>query len=304
MKKEKRIDVKLFRIEGDLVPFVEVSYLDKQNKNSKGLFLIDSASTDNFLSKEIVDKAVEIRKIEGKKTNIQTIANEVISAENVNFSFCIGEHPLQDVFCIVTKAFPARVVGEEVLGILGLKFLRTYGMVLDYSNFTLHTSCLDQASFNPAECEYFFLFLLGLDYYGLPVVCLKQNGKEIVTLIDTGATNNIIAEKTVTENNFICTRLQEKEIINGISGSFEAENAIIRFNLMSLTAEESTEIEKRGRFSISPHYIYQPSQDECKSAGEQLPPIEGLLAAPFIAENRWVMDFKAGIVYKNKCGKA
>lgn len=304
MKKSKSIDVKLFRIEGDLVPFVEVSYLDKQNKNSKGLFLIDSASTDNFLSKEIVDKAVEIRKIEGKKTNIQTIANEFISAENVNFSFCIGEHPLQDVFCIATKAFPARVVGEEVLGILGLKFLRTYAMVLDYSNFTLHTSCLDQASFNPAECEYFFPMQLGLDYYGLPVVCLKQNGKEIVTLIDTGATNNIIAEKTVTENSFICTRLQEKEIINGISGSFEAENAIIRFNLMSLTAEESTEIEKRGRFSISPHYIYQPSQDECKSAGEQLPPIEGLLAAPFIAENRWVMDFKAGIVYKNKCGKA
>ena len=304
MKKEKSIDVKLFRIEGDLVPFVEVSYLDKQNKNSKGLFLIDSASTENVLSKEMVDKAGEIRKIEGKSANIQSIANETVCVEIVNFSFCMGEHSLQDAFCIATSAFPARVTGNEVLGILGLKFLRTYGMVLDYSIFTLHTACLDQASFNPAECEYFFPMQLGFDYYGLPVVCLKQNGKEIVTLIDTGATNNIIAEKTVTENNFICTRLQEKEIINGISGSFEAENAIIRFNLMSLTAEESTEIEKRGRFSISPHYIYQPSQNECKSAGEQLPPIEGLLAAPFIAENRWVMDFKAGIVYKNKCGKA
>ena len=301
MKKEKSIDVKLFRVDGDLAPFVEVNYLDKENRNNKGLFLIDSASTDNVLSKEMVDKAVEIRKIEGESTNIQSIANETVCMEMVNFSFCMGDHSLQDVFCIATEAFPAKVTGNEVLGILGLKFLRTYGMVLDYSNFTLHTSCLDQASFNPAECEYFFPMQLGLDYYGLPVVCLKQNGKEIITIIDTGATNNILAEKTVTENNFICTRLNEKEIINGISGSFEAENAIIQFNLESIIGEEeTTEIEKRGRFSISPHYIYEPSQSECKSAGEQLPPIEGLLAAPFIAANRWVLDFKAGIVYRNK----
>ena len=98
MKKEKSIDVKLFRIEGDLVPFVEVNYLDKQNRTNKGVLLLDSGSTDNILSKDVAEKAGNICKLEGRSTNIQSIANETVCMEMANFSFCMGEHSLQDVF--------------------------------------------------------------------------------------------------------------------------------------------------------------------------------------------------------------
>ena len=106
MMKNESIDVRLFNIEGDLVPFVEVDYLDKQNRTSKGVLLLDSGSTDNILSKDVAEKAGNICKLEGRSANIQSIANETVCMEIVNFSFCMGEHSLRDVFCIAPSAFP------------------------------------------------------------------------------------------------------------------------------------------------------------------------------------------------------
>jgi predicted aspartyl protease len=38
---------------------------------------------------------------------------------------------------------------------------------------------------------------IGLKHYEVPVLSVKQKGKDIVTLVDTGASNNMIAEHTL-----------------------------------------------------------------------------------------------------------
>jgi hypothetical protein len=43
-----------------------------------------------------------------------------------------------------------------------------------------------------------------------------------------------------------------------------------------------------------------PEIGDCDTNGDQLPPIEVLLGSPFIARERWILDFGANIIYKRK----
>ena len=142
---------------------------------------------------------------------------------------------------------------------------------------------------------FFFPMEIGLNLYSVPVVSVKQNGKEMVALVDTGATNNIIAKTTLTDNDFRYHYLEEKDIIKTVTGNVEVEDALVWFNLMSLKDDDVCEISRHARFSISPSYIYTPKGGD---GNNELPPIEILIGAPFIANEGWILDFGANIMYK------
>ena len=55
MKIESKFSVRMFRIEGDYAPLVRVDYLDKDAQEHSGLLLLDSCSTVNVLSSEMVN---------------------------------------------------------------------------------------------------------------------------------------------------------------------------------------------------------------------------------------------------------
>lgn len=188
----------------------------------------------------------------------------------------------------------------DVIGILGIRFLKQFRFVIDYSDFTLHKSEVSPENLASTDCDFFFPMEIGLKHYGLPVVCTRQNGKEIVTLVDTGATNNMIARNTLDDNAFEYKLLEEKDVMQGVTGNVDVDMARVMFHLVSLHGDEERETSHRARFAVLPDYIYEPKKKYSENAEEQVPPAEMLLGAPFMAARRWVLDFGAGIVYKRK----
>jgi hypothetical protein len=145
---------------------------------------------------------------------------------------------------------------------------------------------------------------IGLTHYGLPVVCTRQNGKEIVTLVDTGATKNMIARKTLDDNAFEYKSLEDRDVMRGLTGNVDVEMARVMFHLVSLYGEEERETSHRDRFAVLSDYIYEPKKEYFENADDQVPPAEMLLGAPFMAARGWVLDFGAGIIYKRRTKEA
>ena len=303
MKKENNIRVEMVRMEGDVAPFVQVDYVDKNAEEHTGLMLLDSACMGNILSNEMAEGIGEQCRMEGEGTTLYSIAHETVNAENVRFSFAFGGTQFHDTFCITPRELPIKVKGMAVIGILGLRFLTNHRMVIDYSDYTLHTSEVNHENLTSTDCSFFFPMEIGLKYYGLPVVCIRQDGKEIVALVDTGATTNLIARKSIEENSFECKILPGKDVMQGITGGVDVGMARVRFQLVSLNGDEEVEVGCSARFAVTPDYIYEAKEEYCEVSEEQVPPAEMLLSSPFIANSRWALDFGAGIAYKRKADR-
>ena len=87
MNAENKIRVELVRMEGNVTPFVQVSYMDKDAQECTGLFLLDSGSNENILSAKVVDSMGSLCTIvDGVKT-IASMAQEVMKASQVSFPF-------------------------------------------------------------------------------------------------------------------------------------------------------------------------------------------------------------------------
>ena len=300
MKKENSIRVEMFRMRGDVAPFVKVDYMDKYAEEHTGLMLLDSGSMGNVLSNEMADGIGTLCKLEDEGVIVHSIANEVMKSNNVRFSFAMGGRQFHDTFCLSTNALPIQVKGMKVVGILGIRFLKQHGLVIDYSDYSLHTSCVNPDNLSISDCDYFFPMEIGLNNYGLPVVAVIQNKKEIVALVDTGATSNMIAKQTVNSHNFNCSRTNEKDVMMGITGEVEVEEAIIKFNLATLTGTSIKQLSRHANFYLLPHYVFTPSEEFCDAKDEQRPPIEVAIGSPFMARQGWVIDFGAKIIYRRR----
>ena len=304
MKKENDIRVSLYRVKGDAAPFVLVDDMDKYAKEHTGVMMLDSGCMGNILSNKMAESIGPLCRIKEEGTRLYSLAHEVTEAENVNFSFALGGIQFHEKFCITPKEMPIHIKGMQVVGILGLRFMLRYGIAIDYSDFSCHTSDVSPKTLSISDCDFFFPMEPGLKNYGLPVVAFAQGDKDIVVLADSGATNNMIAEPTIVEHNFHCHRTNEKDVMNGITGSVEVEEAIVKFTMLSVTEDDVKEISCHSNFYLTPHYIFVPSKDYCDGDIEGLPPVEALIGSPFMARQGWVLDFGAGIIYKRRTKEA
>ena len=302
MKKEAKINVKMFRIVDDEASFVKVYYLDKDAQEHSGLFLLDSCSNDNMLLTEMADR-IGIPYVIGDKTkDVMTSSGDVITLQCAELSFALGGTQFHESFCLVDRELP-RVVGDTpLIGILGSMFMLENRLVIDYSDFSFHTSDVSPKNLSISDCDFFVPMGIGLENYGLPILPIKQGEKEIIALADSGATHNTIAKQTIKDCGFDCVYLDGKDFIMGIGGEIEAEEALIKFNLLSLAECEDfvNESSYRSHFKVVPHYLITPPEGQCDANGEQLPPIEALISSSFMAKEGWVLDFGAEIIYRRK----
>ena len=296
--KEKDIRVKMFRVTGDYAPFVKVSYKDKNAEERSGLFLIDSCSSNNILIGEMMDSIGDNCKKEGDNGRVYTISGEYVSVEYVTFSFALGGDLFSEEFGINDVILPEMTGDLQIIGILGEQFLMKHHLVIDYSDFTIYTS--EESKIDIADCDFFTPMEMGLKYYDLPLVHIYQNGKEILALADTGATNNLLASQTIIDNDFECQFLKSTDTITGLAGEMEVKEAIVNFNLLTLKENGVEILSHFDLFKVTPGYIYMLKEGMCDEEGELLPPIEGIICSPFMAKEGWILDFGVGIIYKLK----
>ena len=292
--------VEMFRVVGDLAPFVEVGFADKDGRERIGLFLLDSGSTTNLLSCDMLDRIGALCELE-KGTRILSIAHDFYNAKNVRFSFALGGKQFTDIFSVSRESLPVKVKGMDFLGILGISFLIQHELVIDYHDYTLHTSDVSPENLSTSDCDFFFPMGIGLQFYNLPVLPVSQDGIELVTLVDTGSTNNMIAEQALNDCGFDYERTAGEDVMQGVIGQIEVKEAMVSFNILSLLDDDFVKLCRKELFSIMPCNVFTPKEGQCDTNGEQLPPIEMLIGSPFMAKERWILDFGAQIIYRRKC---
>lgn len=296
MRQEKDINVEMFWREG--IPFVKVDYVDKDAQEHTALMVLDSGSDTNLLSCEMASRIGERCKTEGT-AQIRTITHEVIMAKKVRFSFTLEGTLFHETFNISQVAIPCQVEGFHVIGILGNVFMQKHRLVIDYSDFTFHTSNVSPTNLAISDCDFFFPMNVGLEIYSIPVLAIRHNGKDIVAVADSGATDNVIAKQTIKTHGMSCWYLNDSEIVMGINGSAEAERANVKFRLLTLQEKESSENIFHEDFKVVPYYLLE--LDECDENGDPLPPVEAIIGSPFMAKQGWVLDFAQKVIYKRKC---
>ena len=285
-------------MEGDIAPFVKVDYLDRDAQEHSGLMLLDSGSNQNILTADMMSCVGDLSKRESEKGNIYTFDGVMVSVDYVNFSFAFGGSQFSEVFGISNINLP-KVIGElQIIGILGIAFMQQHNLVIDYDNFTIHTSDVNADNLRINDCDFFVPMSLGLKYYNMPLLFMYQNGKEIIALADTGASNNIVASQTITNNGFECQYLDDMDTIIGLAGSVDMKEAMVGFNLLTLKEDDVEVLSHNELFKMAPHYVYVPKEGECDENGKQLPPIEAIISAPFMAKEGWLLDFGSRIIYK------
>ena len=303
LKQETKINVKMFRIVGDLAPLIRVDYVDKDAKEHSALMMLDSCSNINVLTSEMANSIGTLNKKDNENENIITSTNTVISLSRADLSFAFGGVQFHETFCINDHHLPQIKGDLPLVGILGNKFMLKHRLVIDYSDFSIHNSNATPETLAVSDCDLFVPMGYGLFYYGLPLLAMVNGDKQILTMADTGASFNIIAKQTITDNGFEIQYLGETDSISGLGGSeTEAEDALVNYKIQTMKEgnDNLDEISFSSQFKVIPHYPYTLPQGNCDKEGLPLPPVEAIISSPFMAKEGWVLDFGADIVYKRR----
>lgn len=300
MKKEKDIKVALIRVEEDAAPLIEVGYVDKEARELTGVMLLDSGSNNNFLVGGMADSIGELCKLEKVTDDIETSTGDCISAKNVHFSFAVDGCQYSETFCIADINLPTLIGRAPVIGILGNIFMQKHGLVIDYTDFTLHTTHIDEQNLTVGDCDFFFPMEIGLKNYGIPGLSMAQNNLEVIAFADTGASSNMFSAKALNDDGFHCKYLGTTDVMNGVTGSIEVKDAIMDFCLVSVKEDSTEDLPRRDYFKVSPINAIDPKEGSLDENGQPLEPVEAVIGASFMAREGWILDFGAKVIYKPK----
>ena len=305
MKNVNDIRVEMVRVVGDLAPFVKIDYVDTDAQEHSGLLIVDSCCVHNILFGKRASILGLVYNPTNETVSIGTIANTKVTTSVGKVAFTFEGGQFVEPFCISDNDndIPSHVGDLPIIGILGNLFLQKFNLSIDYSNYTLHTSNACTESMPISDCDFFFPMEIGLKNYGLPILSLRQDGKEVVALADTGSTNNVLSSQVITELGFDCQYLKTTDAVAGVKGCVEAKDAVMSFCLLTLTEDDKDEVSHKDVFKVLPHTLISPEEGQCDENGNQLPPVVSLIGSPFMSRENWVLDFGAKIIYRRKTDK-
>lgn len=297
MKKENDIRVEMFRVVDDLNPFIKVDYVDRDAEEHTGLMMLDSGSNVNFLTGNVGRHIGDLCRHDDTDLEITDSAGEVILADYVHFSFAFGGKQFNEDFGIKEDCHLGFVDELPIIGLLGTAFLQKHGLVIDYSNFTLHTSDISQANLCASDCDFIFPMEIGLKNYGLPVLAIHHENTDAVALVDTGSAANVVSVTCVNQCDLKCEYTHETDTFKGLKGSSEGNWANVDFHLLTLKENGVESVPFCDFFmvinqSVAEGYVFNESQHQ---------PIEGIIGSPFMAKQGWTLDFAQKVIYKRKC---
>ena len=297
MKKENDIRVEMFRVVDDLNPFIKVDYVDRDAQEHTALMILDSGSNVNLLSCE-ADRYIGIMcRYDDAELEITDSVGETMIADFVHFSFSFGGEQFNEDFGIDKDCHLGNVEDLPIIGLLGNKFMQQHGLVIDYSDYTVHTSDIHLTGLCASYCDFIFPMETGLKNYGLPVLAIHHDETDAAVLADTGSSANVVSTQCISQCDLKCEYKDENETLNGLKGTSEARWANVSFNLLTLREDCAESIPFHDSFMVINHpvaegYVFNDDVSQ---------PIEGLIGSPFMAKEGWTLDFAQKVIYKRKC---
>ncbi len=304
---EKKIDshfsVKIVRMKGDIAPMVKVDFIDKAGQEHAGLMLLDSCCSRCVLS-SVMNQYLDCPTGEqGRQFDIVTVAGAKSKGRAVSFSFAMGGEQFNIEACIACEPIVKIQGSLPFVGVIGLDFLLKHGLVIDYTKHTLHASTTTPANLSICDCDFFYPMQLGLDYYGLPVLCLQRaDGEPIPVLPDTGASFNVVSKALFKPADQAELDAEaDDSCVKYLSGQVPTKTIMLSFSLVTLNGEDQKTIACKDVFRVMPCFVMEPAAH----AGEDTPePIGVVVGASFMARAGWTLDFGARIIYHKRKAEA
>ena len=297
MKKEKNISLEMYRVVGDLNPFIKVNFVDKDAQEHTALMMLDSGSNVNLLSSGADKYIGDFCRHDDTELEITDSVGETMIADYVHFSFAFGGKQFNEEFGIDKDCHLGNVEDLPIIGLLGNKFMQQHGLVIDYSDFTVHTSDIHQKGLCANECDFIFPMEIGLKNYDIPVLAIHYEEMDAAVMADTGSSANVVSTQCVSQCNLKCEYKDENDTLNGIKGSSEARWADVDFSLLTLREKGAESIPFHDSFMVINHpvaegYVFNKNVSQ---------PIEGIIGSPFMAKQGWTLDFAQKVIYKRNC---
>ena len=296
MKNEKIISVEMYRVVGDLNPFIKVDFVDKDAQEHTALMLLDSGSNVNLLSSGADRYIGDLCRHDDTELEITDSVGETIIADYVHFSFAFGGKQFNEDFGIDKDCHLGNVEDLPIIGLLGIKFMQQHELVIDYSDFTVHTSDIHQTGLCASECGFLFPMEIGLKNYGIPVLAIHHEEMDAAIIADTGSSSNVVSTHCISQCHLTCDYKGETDTMRGLKGRLEAQWADVRFQLLTMQEDDTDGIPFNDSFLVVNHSIAKGSD----FGKNELQPIEGIVGSPFMAKHGWLLDFAQKVIYKRK----
>ncbi len=293
--KETQFEARFINIETNKHPLVRAAFTGADGKTRIGVMLIDTGASCCILNKDIVPLLGPDAVRDGEKQSIRSIHPESDLCQGVDFTFKMGDKEFSQVFYVNGNVDFGKIA-DELIGIIGYRFLIKHGLVLDYGTQTLHVSRgFDN---NLQACEFFFPMEYGISNYQIPVVGAMVGDAEFIMMVDSGSQDTVLTKYALAR-----AGIQDKDMIKtstvaGIdSKPMDCSVYRVNLNLLTIAREGDTQLREYSDevhvISIARHIMDNFKDDD----GNDMPSISGLLSSSFMLSHKWVLDFALCYIY-------
>lgn len=290
-KRKKNINAKLWIAEGTCIPFVEVSYMDKDAQEHMGFMMLDTGSTVNFLFGDISEWVVESDRKDEAEMPVQDCMGGMFLSSEVKLSFVFGSSQFTEQF-VCSGAKTTKLNGDmPIIGILGNNFLEKQGLTIDFSNGRVYTSHLGSGEVYNLGCDFFYPLFVGMENYGVPTVDVHYKKTDVPLIVDTGSGANVVSLKCIKRCHLDCKFTDKPYSLQSVSGINVALLAKVKIAL-----DIMDDVEDYPSFETSFMVTDHPIRERTGKTRA----VEGIIGAPFMVQYGWVIDFGAGVIYHQK----
>lgn len=297
---EKTFTTKLIGVTETGFPFIKVEFTDKNGNQHIGALMVDTGSCDCILSHRIVELLPD-ETLTDNKLKIGSIHGNFQQFQGVLFDFNIGGESFSETFYTNENTnLDYLFKPGDFVGIIGNKFLKKHGLALDYENGVLRSTNNVLAQ-DMSKFDFLFPLSIGMDNYELPIVAFENNGNRFVLVTDSGCNVSTMTKHVLDVSGIEAKMLDDTVSLSGLTADYgENQVAIIKMGVISFCNEETHEktCMYADRVQILPNYNHIVEAEQLDK--KNILPISGLLSTPFMARNKWILDFGAGIIYSNK----
>lgn len=289
-----RLKIPLVNFDNADFPLVMATFVSNSGVMVGGAFMVDTASRHNILNQSVLPVLKEECLDYTGEMTLTSFSGQGIKGKELHLDFCLGKSNFHEQFYAAEGlSFDSVFSDHVILGILGVEFLAKYGLVLDFRNASLYSSYARQNDIAFKESLYIFPLEYGFSKYGMPIVGLLKDKKEYLFLIDSGSNLNTTTLHVLQDASLDWKYTGKKSSITSVAGTHVTSAANVKFNLMGI----GTDNIKMKLLSCNEEFHVI---DNCRfilDGNDHIPPISGILGTEFLKNQKWVIDFDAGMAF-------
>ena len=299
MKEQNKFNVSFYKVdEDDVMPFVEIKFKGKDGKTCSALMLMDSGSNVNALSTEMRSFIDENDWLPDESEKVVSLDNEEIEHPCAKFQFEMGGYIFNEK-CLVFNNLHVMQIGDRMfIGIIGTRFMQKYHLAIDFRKMSVHTSDMTMEDLHKQGGDFIIPMEYGLKHYNGPILKIRGDKRDAIAFLDTGSDGLTVSQTAIEECGLTYKITSDVQSVLGGNGNVDAKECILNFRIADHLGNDIDNTYYKEEAIIVPHSFDVLEDGECDDEGKLLSPLEGMIGTPFIAKQKWILDFTAKAIYK------